>query len=295
MTLPRPQTSAARAQFLRYTDPERWPMLGRFPVGDRTVDELLAAMMGAGAWDVATARHTLVEERDRHLDALVADAAFEAAVRGLPFAATDRVVAVGDSISADRLGWFELLAGARARLGGGSPAFVNLAVSGSTSADAVERFDLLEEAAPTHVLLMLGTNDARGHGRRHRRTMASPGETARNLRVLADLVTGELGSELVLLTPPACDPGRAAEFFADLSLGWDSDDVAAVADAVRGLGRPYLDVHALTAGLAPGPTFDDDGVHLSPAGQLEVVRLVVTSLTRPSRATDDAVPAGSTP
>ena len=37
----------------------------------------------------------------------------------------------------------------------------NLGLSGNTTADALERFDLLEAFRPTHVLVMLGTNDAR--------------------------------------------------------------------------------------------------------------------------------------
>lgn len=278
MTLPRPHTAAEQVEFLRYTLPERWSTLERFPVDGAAADLLLRAMMAAGHDDVPTARAAIARDRAERVAALVADATVAAALRRLPFGAGDKVVAVGDSITADRSGWFELLAAALDGLGEPHATTVNLAVSGSTTADAIERFDLLEAARPTHVLLMLGTNDARGHGRVVRRPMVSAAETARNLAVLGELVTDELGAELVVMTPPSCDAERVGAFFADLPLGWLPADVDAVADAVRRFPAPVIDVHAFTRRHGDASTYADDGVHLSPRGQQQLAAFVVREL-----------------
>ena len=278
MTLPRPQTSDDRVDFLRYTLPERWSTVERFPVGADTTDALLAAMMAADPAELHAARGALVAGHDERVAELMADAPFAAALGNLPFGPDDRVVAVGDSITCDRSGWFELIRDALGRTDGPHAALVNLAVSGSTTADALERFDLLEAARPTHVLLMLGTNDARGHGRLHRRTMVSPAETARNLAALAELVTTELAAALVVMTPTSCEAERVGGFFADLPLGWRPADVDAVADVVRRMPAPVVDAHAFTRRHADASTYADDGVHLSPHGQQRLAAFVVGEL-----------------
>jgi lysophospholipase L1-like esterase len=186
---------------------------------------------------------------------MVAGEAFRAALRALPFRPGDRIAAVGDSITADRVGWFELLSASAVLTGAPAGELVNLGVSGNTTADVLERFDLLESARPSHVVLMLGTNDARSHGRAVNHRMATVSETERNLRALIDLVVSGLGATVTVITPPAVDQQRVDTYFADAPVRWYA---AEVAEAVRKVAPDALDLHsAIQAG--PAGMLEADG------------------------------------
>lgn len=282
-------TDDERRHFIRYTDTRRWSMLRRFPVTDALHDELLAQMAACspqvarrivgdfGTQLRATAEHMLA---DRH---------YRDAVRALPFAADDRVVAVGDSITADRLGWFELLAAAMTISGAPAAAMVNLSIGGNTTADVLERFDLLESARPSHVLLMLGTNDARLHGRTIEHRMLTTPETERNLRALLDLVVNGLRATAVVITPPAVDQNRIDRAFADEPLRWDAADVAEVARAVRKVATDALDLHTLTQ-QASDDHLEADGVHPTALGQQLILAHILNHLAGSDPPLDGRAP-----
>ena len=128
----------------------------------------------------------------------------------------------------------------------------NLGVGGNTSADPLERFDLLEAAQPTFALLMVGTNDARSHGRQISHRMVTAQETERNLLALIELITIDLGASVRLITPPAVDQGRVRR----------SSPTCRCAMKAYGLG-----------GL-----LEPDGVHPNHAGQRVILRNVLTAL-----------------
>lgn len=280
MTLPRPQTTDERTHAVRFTHLDRWPMLSRYPVAPELLDEVMAQMFGCSPVEITAAVRSLEHAAERGARDLLADAEFRAAIDALPFTDGDVVVAVGDSLTADRLSWYELLTASMRLTGRTDVQTVNLAVSGNTTADVLERWDLVAAARPTHILLMLGTNDVRSHGRaRHR--MATSGETARNFAAISGLVTDELKAELTLITPPPAEPIRAAEFFDDLLLGWLSSDVDEVADVVRQVGRPYVDLHAALRPRVPSePLWEEDGIHLNPVGQAVAATVIASGLTQ---------------
>jgi len=273
-----------RREFIRYTRTRRWPMLARYPIDDALHLQLLAQMLACAPDHIrdlvadldATARDTATD--------MLADPEFAASLAGLPWRDGDRVVAVGDSITADRLGWFEMLAAAMRRAGTApGPSLLNLGVSGNTTADVLERFDLLEAARPTVVLMMLGTNDARAHGRRHGHRMASPRETERNLRALVDIVVGEFGATVRLITPPAVDQNRSTAFFTDMPLRWHAETVAEVADVVRAIDPDSVDVHEAMLAHGLDGLMEADGVHPSLTGQRFLLGTVATRLAASAR------------
>jgi lysophospholipase L1-like esterase len=275
-------TAAQRRDFIRYTDTRRWPLLGRFPVEDDLHAELLAQMLACSPETVRSIVRDLTGEARETAAEMLADAGFRAAVRALPFGPGERIVAVGDSITADRLGWFELLAAAAALDGRPTGAMVNLGVSGNTTADVIERFDLLEAARPSHVLLMLGTNDARRHGRAVAHRMVAAAETGRNLRALVDLVVAGLGAAVMVITPPAVDQRRIGTFFAGGVVGWRADDIAEIAEIARGVAPGGVDLHAVTRDHVEGDFLEADGVHPTPAGQRLILTHVVAGLAAAS-------------
>jgi len=269
-------TDDERRHFLRYTDTGRWPMLQRYPITGDLHTKLLAQMLASSPQAIRTLISSLQAETRAAAEQMLADDRYRAAIAGLPYGPADHVVAVGDSITADRLGWFELLTASIGLAGGPAPRLTNLSISGNTTADALERFDLLEAARPSRVLLMLGTNDARTHGRTIGYRMASKHETERNLRALVDLITQQLKARITVITPPAVDQERIDAFFSDAAVGWQAPTVAEVAEVIRRAAPGAIDLHQLTR--ARSDLLEPDGVHPSPAGQRFLLRAVIERL-----------------
>jgi acyl-CoA thioesterase I len=274
----RAYTDDQRRHFLRYTRTQRWPMLERFPISDELHTDLLAQMLSCSPADVRALLAGLHDETRETAGRLLRDDDYRTAVGGLPFETGSSVVAVGDSITADRLGWFELLAASIERTGGPPGALHNLAVSGNTTADVIERFDLVEAARPTHVLLMLGTNDARAHGRSATHRMITGAETERNLRTLVDLITADLRATVTVMTPPAVDQDRITEYFTGQPVHWDAASVEEVAAVVRKVVPDSVDLYAATSGRHRVDLLESDGVHPSAAGQQVLLRHIVHHL-----------------
>ena len=275
-------TDDERRHFLRYTRTRSWPMLQRFPVGDDLHTELLAQMLASPAETVRALLRSLDDEVRATAGRMLADEHYRNAITTLPFRPEDRIVGVGDSITADRLGWFDLLAASIGWTGAPAPALINLGVSGNTTADVLERFDLLEAARPSRVLLMLGTNDARAHGRTGGYRMATTHETERNLRALVDLITGDLRTPVTVITPPAVDQTRIDAFFGDAPVHWTAAAVAEVAEVVRKAVPGAIDLHRATRSRTGPDILELDGVHPNRAGQRFILSRIVGHLIRSS-------------
>lgn len=197
----------------------------------------------------------------------------------LPFRPGERILALGDSITDDSLSWASHL---QCYLDAHRPhddiQVVNAGITGNTTQEAIARIDRLSAAQPTWVIQLLGTNDARCHGRARVR-MQSIEETRRNLDLLARLVDEELGARYVSMTPPpvvAADADAWAPFQEEL-ITWREADIAEIADAVRMQGGVVADVHRvlsddLTDMLLP------DGVHPTLAGQRRILETLLATL-----------------
>ncbi|HEV7711477.1 MAG TPA: GDSL-type esterase/lipase family protein [Asanoa sp.] len=267
-------TDDERRHFLRYTRTQSWPMLQRFPVDDDLHAELLAQMLATTPETVRALLRSLRDETRAAAAQMLADDHYRNAVAALPFRPEDRIAAVGDSITADRLGWFELLAASIDLTGAPTATLINLGISGNTTADVLERFDLLEAVRPSRVLLMLGTNDARAHGRTGRYRMATTQETGRNLRALVDLITRDLNAVVTIITPPAVNQHRIDNFFSDAPLHWQAAAVAEVAGVVHQAAPGALDLHDAIHARGTEDLLESDGVHPTLAGQ----RLILTHI-----------------
>lgn len=277
-----PMTDDERTRFVRFTRPERWPLLDRFPVSGDLHDRILAEILVDSTDEVRRRRDGLRSRAHDGAATLLADPGYRAALRRLPFHGGDRVAALGDSLTADRLGWFELLTHTMRLAGYPGVATHNLGLSGDTTADALERFDLLEAFRPTHVLVMLGTNDARRHGRAVGHRMVTAAETRRNLGVLEDLIRGTLHARAVFVTPPPADQASIDRSFAGDTVRWSAADLDEVAGQVREVSPDHVDLHRVLRRLPDRSWLDDDGVHLSAYGQRVAAAAVAAGLARPA-------------
>ncbi|MFI8910772.1 SGNH/GDSL hydrolase family protein [Streptomyces sp. NPDC053513] len=263
-------------KLVRFQQPEKTlHYLGELP------DTRLAELFGLDTETYRTLLRGLDEQTRDTAAELLEDPAFAARADRLPFRPGQRVVALGESTTADRLSWFSIL---RHLLPDGVE-LVNLAVSGSTTTQALAQLPRLGFLRPDWILCMLGANDAqrlgRGAGAVGTR-LVSEAETERNLLALRDLAErdGLPGPDRwIWLTPSAVDQERADSYphFRRAGIGWTSEDVDGVADFL--LGRPELTVDArrVTTGLHL-----DDGVHLTLDGQRAIAVALVDTLAEAS-------------
>jgi acyl-CoA thioesterase I len=231
-------------ELVRFCHPEKI-LAGAWLPGALTDDDL-ARLCGT---DAATYR------------ALANDMSAEAgrAAAGLP-RVPGRILALGDSLTDDLGSWAEILRHAGAEI-------VNGGLSGDTTAGARVRLARLLSTAPQHAIVLLGTNDARRHGRDGEPMLVSHEETRRNLRALDAALRRACARVIWVTPPPVADPALG-----EPDLIWHLRDVAAKAELVR-----ELDPHAVD--LWPGWTaahLSPDGLHPSGAGQLLIARSIAS-------------------
>ncbi|MEU5869414.1 SGNH/GDSL hydrolase family protein [Nonomuraea sp. NPDC047529] len=187
------------------------------------------------------------------------------------------VVAIGESTTADRLSWFEILGRLVALCRPGDAVrFTNLAITGSTTTQALTQLPALGFQRPDLVLCMIGANDAQ-HLAPGAPTLVSAAETERNLAMLHDLAQERGPVRWVWLTPSPVDEPRAAAYthFRRAGISWAAKDLDVTSDHL--LGRPELTVDTRLA-VSEDHHFLDDGVHLSIEGQREITAAVVRAL-----------------
>jgi lysophospholipase L1-like esterase len=130
--------------------------------------------------------------------------------------------------------------------------------------------------APRWAIVLLGTNDARRHGRDGEPMLVSHAETRRNLEAIAANLRRACDRVVWVTPPPVADP-----VLLEPDLLWRRCDVAAKADVVRALDPAAVD-------LWPRWTAEHqsaDGLHPSPSGQHFIAERLVWA-TRERRARD---------
>jgi acyl-CoA thioesterase I len=191
-----------------------------------------------------------------------------------------RIVALGDSLTADPSSWAEILGLAFQLV----PAtrgveVVNLGVPGDTTVHLVSRFAEVMVADPDLLIVLAGTNDARRHGTAARTMLVSDGDTERNLRLLKRLALDETRAASVFVTPPPVleERVRHARAFAEERVTWREADVAGKAALVMATDPEAVDSRAvMRAGL--DRLLLADGLHLSLRGQERLAGWIVRCL-----------------
>ncbi|MCX4982163.1 GDSL-type esterase/lipase family protein [Streptomyces sp. NBC_00572] len=213
------------------------------------------------------------QTRDTAAD-LLKDPDFADRADRLPFRPGQRIVALGESTTADRLSWFSVLG----HLLPDGVELVNLAVSGLTTTQALTQLPQLAFLRPDWILCMLGANDAqrlgRGAGAPGTR-LVSEAETERNLLALRELAGQPDPDRWIWLTPSSLDQERADAYphFRRAGIGWDAEDVDGLAAFLGGRPELTVDTRAATAHLHL-----DDGIHLTLEGQRAVAVSLVDAL-----------------
>lgn len=240
---------------------------------------LWASLLGLAPEHYMLMLHECAQEAARLGDRLAEDAAARAALAHLDLKGRT-VHALGDSITADRCGWFEVIrsaVGTRA-----AEAMHNVGGTGDTTVHALTRAygDVIGQR-PHVVVVALGTNDARRHGLGRGTELSTPEGYRERLTAIAGSAAA-VRARCVLVTPP---PVLAAAQEPRDGQCWTQQGVAERAAVVRELGTALqvavADVHE--AFLA-APDLEDlylpDGLHPGPEGQLLLARTVLPQLAQ---------------
>lgn len=263
--------------WVRFTRVENLPGFARRPLSPAASLDVLAELARTSVDQVERVLAHLAGELDTAADALSNEPALVNLDRiAFPGA---RLVAVGDSITADRLGWAEILSTLISRRSNNEAAVVNAGLSGSTSTDTVERLDTIVASDPDAVILMIGTNDVRAQKLLPHQPLVSAVESARNLRLLVEGLTRNSRSLIVVTSPPLHDaPSQRNLTEGTGDHSWDSGSLDDVVDAARAVAPSLID-------LREPPVFDPadqhymdaDGVHPTVHGHVEIVRRLLTA------------------
>ncbi|MFD9369707.1 SGNH/GDSL hydrolase family protein [Streptomyces sp. NPDC060020] len=266
MTTTTDRNPARTERLLRFHQPEK--LLRHLGPLDEPV---LAALFGTDAGDYRGRLERFEQHNREAAAALSAGPDAAARIAALPFRPGEHVVALGESTTADRLSWFEIL---RHLLPEGVRC-TNLAVSGSTTAQALaQQLPVLGFQRPDWVLCMLGANDVQ---RIDRTLLVDLAETRRNLTALRDLTVARTEARWIWLTPTGTDPDRVEryEHFRRAGLSWSDADLDAVADFLLAQPEPVVDTRRAARGH-----HEPDGLHLTPDGQRAVTAALLEALHR---------------
>lgn len=261
-------------KLIRFQHPERALAFAR-----GLTDETLAGIFGT---DPETYRATLSdieEERASAVSALAADPDVQHDLRRVPFAHANHIVAVGESTTADRMSWFEILA---ALLYAERPdldlRFDNLAVSGATTTQMLAGVSNVRRQEADWIFCMLGNNDAQRFGSPDGARLVTRDETARNLREIRNRSLDDQG-EWVWVVPTPVDEARVAAFpfFGAAGITWTNADAAYLADLYSEMDD--LVIATSEAVVETGEqAFMDDGVHPTLATHARIAASVLAAL-----------------
>jgi acyl-CoA thioesterase I len=257
-------------ELVRFCHPRAILAGTRLPAPGALDDAMVAALYGTTVERLAATVERLADE----VAAGAAELAGHPGLARLPDGT--RLLAVGDSITDDLGSWAKLVAAAR----GPAVTVIDAGRSGDTTADLVARSARFPPADLAVVLV--GTNDARRHGRDGVPVLVGDAETRRNIGVLDTLLRRRCG-RVLWVTPPPVDEARAAadDELRAADLAWRLADVRAKAEIVRQHARNAADLWPVFGDPPRAELLHPDGIHPSAAGQLAIADAVLRAATSP--------------
>jgi lysophospholipase L1-like esterase len=157
---------------------------------------------------------------------------------------------------------------------------VNSGISGDTTALLIARFYGVVLLQPDWIICMVGTNDARTHGQNPTKPYVSIEETVKNLQELRHFATAQTTARLAWITPPPVIEELATQHWACIQgqIGLSNANTSAVAEVMRKLPDPVIDLQAIF-GIPANPDFLlSEGIHPSLAGHKAIVKALVEHL-----------------
>lgn len=198
----------------------------------------------------------------------------------LPFDGTETIVGLGDSITEDDQGWFNILmelleiSTDNARFN-----FINAGITGNTTSDALRRIDrdvLLHE--PDWVFVNIGLQDVQRLNITPDRTLHPLSETWENLNSIQDVLSEYLTNDIVWISPTLVVPELIkAHPLNEFTM--DNSDVIQLIEIASGKRGLVIDPQSKRMGEAPDAwNYLSDGINHSISGHMNTVREVLKGL-----------------
>ena len=263
-----------------------------FGFAQNLTDQTMAAIFGVDHPQYQSVLAELDGQRSAAAVRLAADPQVRADLHNVAVKKDAHVVAIGESTTADRLSWFELL---RTLFDTERPdlglRFDNLAVAGATTTQVLARLPEIRRQSADVLFCMLGANDAQRFGThnvdpQHGDTGAGPrlvtaAETHRNLRELRARALPNAASCWVWVTPTPVNEALVAAFpfFRTAGISWANADIAETSASLIATDDLVIDSAPVVTAASAEPLLED-GVHPRLATQEALAARVVAALAK---------------
>ncbi|MDH6680639.1 acyl-CoA thioesterase-1 [Rhodococcus sp. LBL1] len=261
-------------KLIRFQRPER-----ALPYAQNLSVRTLSGIFGTDEDQYRAVLEALDVQRAEVAARLAADPRISAHLEKVPFERGAHVVAIGESTTADRLSWFEIL---RTTLETQRPdlelRFTNLAVAGATSTQMLAAVPAIRRQRADWMFCMLGANDSQRLGSIDGPQLVTRQETIRNLTELrAQAFPGD-DSRWVWVTPTPVDETLVATFpfFRDAGISWTNADLSLLAAAILDTTDLVVDS---TPAVPEAHAFTEDGLHLGIATQEALAARILEALS----------------
>jgi lysophospholipase L1-like esterase len=265
---------------IQFQHPEK--MLARLPTQPEITDAMIAPFFGVNANVYEEIRAGFaVRAREAALE-LLENFDFRERVDRLPFEAGTTVVGLGDNITDDLQSWFEILRNlVEERRPRDEIRFVNAGITGDTTPQIISRFlrDVVEQG-PAWIISMMGTNDVRRHGEDPTKILVSHDETEANLNMIRNFAEEQTRANRIWMTPTPVIEDRISDspFLASQQLMWRNEDLEEVADIVRRIDDPVVDLQDVIRDPVDPELILPDGLNPSLEGQQTIAAALVERL-----------------
>ncbi len=265
---------------IQFQHPEK--ILARLPTQPKITDAMIAPFFGLDTGVYAEIRAGFAGRARDAARELLENFDFRERVDRLPFEAGTTVVGLGDSITDDLQSWFEILRHlVEERRPQDNIKFVNAGISGDTTSDIISRFlsDVVQQR-PAWIVSMMGTNDVRRHGEDPTKILVSHDETGANLDMIRNFAEEQTGANRIWMTPAPVIEDRIAEdpSLSPQQLMWRNEDLEEVAELVREIDDPVVDLQDVMRQPVDPELLLPDGLHPSLEGQQVIVAALVERL-----------------
>jgi lysophospholipase L1-like esterase len=264
---------------------KRYPLLP----GAQNPDNV-AAFIGLSPAELIESRTNYDDQAEIAAQELLKDEDVLSTIEKLPFKKGDMILAIGDSLTDDLQGWFEIL---RHVLEISRPdldlEFVNMGVHEDTSFDALRRINrTVLDAEPEWVIVSLGSFDAMRLHAAPNRTLVSLAEFWENLNSIENAIQQTTKNPIIWITPPPV----ISELMEKVPLFdgiLDESDLAQYREILAGRAGYIIDPRGRRMGKpAEAWNYLPDGFHPSVPGHIETVKALLTGLKSEQKSRKDA-------
>jgi lysophospholipase L1-like esterase len=245
--------------------------------------EAVAKLMGIKEENFLNLRAQFKENAKQAAIELLEDEEVNNWIDELPFNGDETIVALGDSLTDDLQGWFNIFQHVlEIAIAGADFTFINSGISYDTTTDAIKRLnrDVLDHN-PDWVMVGLGTFDVQRLKIAPERTLVSLADYWENINTIEGAVSNVTDNPIVWITPPPV----ISEMLEDIRLfnfELSEQDLQGVREILTGKKGYIVDPLGSRMGEEEPEAWNylSDGLHPSISGHTNTVKEVLRHLTQ---------------